>query len=187
MTPFGLQEVHGRDDLLVGRRAGVVDVLRRLEALVLHRVEQQAVGAFDDRQHRLAGGRGPAAEDRCDLVLGEQLVDLLGEDGRLALAVLLDELDLLAEDAAVGVDLLGGEDERVANRLLADGHRTRRGVQEAELDGVAVDAGVTGCCFRASGRRRIVGRFAAFRRIARVAAAGGRHQGDRREQRHGTS
>ena len=42
---LGLEEVHRRDDLLVGGRTGVVDVRRRLEALVLHRVEEQAVVA----------------------------------------------------------------------------------------------------------------------------------------------
>ena len=135
------QEVHGREDLLVGGGAGVVDVLRSLEALVLHRVEEKSLVAFDDREHRLAGRRGPTPEDGRHLVLGEQLVDLLGEDRRLALAVLLDELDLLVQDPAGGVDLLGGEHERVADRLLADGHHPRRRVQEPELDGVAVDAG----------------------------------------------
>ena len=64
------------------------------------------------------------AEDGRDLVRGEQLPDLLREDRRLTLAVLLDDVDLLAHDPAGRVDLFGGEHEGVENRLLADGHHT---------------------------------------------------------------
>ena len=44
-----------------------------LLALVLHRVEEQAVQLLEHRQHRLARHRGPAAEDDRDLVLRDQL------------------------------------------------------------------------------------------------------------------
>ena len=72
------------------------------------------------------------------------------------------------------------EHQRVADRLLADGHRTRRRVQEAELDGVTFDADVTRCRFGVGGRLRSVGRFGAGRGIGRagiVVAAGARHAG----------
>ena len=58
------QVVDRGNRLLVRRRAGVDDVLRRLLALVLHRVEEQAVVLLEHRQHRLAGHRRPAAERR---------------------------------------------------------------------------------------------------------------------------
>ena len=81
------QPLDGGQDLLVRRGPGVDDVLGALVALVLHRVEEQAVVLLEDRQHVLAADRGPAAEDRRDLVLEEQLLGLFGEDvGELRLA-----------------------------------------------------------------------------------------------------
>ena len=78
-------------------------------------------------------------------------VGLLGEDRRLGRAVLLDDLELLAQDAALGVDLLGGEAERVRDGLLTDRHGAGERVEEPDLDGVAtgVDArlGVAGAAF----------------------------------------
>jgi hypothetical protein len=105
---LGLQVLQARQDLLVGRRAGVEDVRRRLETLVLDGVEEQVVEALEDRQHRLARRGGPAAEDRRDAVGLDELLGLLREDVRLGGAVLLDDLELLAVDAASGVDLVGG-------------------------------------------------------------------------------
>jgi hypothetical protein len=59
---------------------------------------------------------------------------------------ILDDLELLAEDAAVGVDLVGREGERVGDGLLGDGHGAGQRVEEADLDGVArgVDAALGG-------------------------------------------
>ena len=129
-----LQVVERRDDLLVGRGARVEDVRRRLEALVLHRVEEQAVEALEHRQHRLAAGRGPPAEHDGDLVDGEELLGLLGEGRPVGGAVLDDGLDLLAEHAAVGVDLLDGQQLGVVDRHLADRHRAAQRVEDADLD-----------------------------------------------------
>ena len=151
LHPLGGEEVHRRDDLLVGGRTGVVDVRRRLEALVLHRVEEQAVVLLDDRLDGLAGGRGPAAEDRADAVLGEQLLGLLREGGPVGGAVFLDVLDLLSEDAAAGVDLVGGHVQHVGDGLLGDRHAAGEGVEEAELDGVA--GGVDAAGLRPTRRR----------------------------------
>ena len=50
-----LEVVQAGDDLLVGGRAGVEDVRRLLQALVLHGVEQQRLVLLEDRQHRPCG------------------------------------------------------------------------------------------------------------------------------------
>ena len=93
------QVFDGRDRLLVRRGAGVEDVLRAFLALVLHRVEQQAVQLLEHRQHRFARHRGPAAEHRRDLVLGDQFARLLGEERPVRGRVDDHRLDLLAQAA----------------------------------------------------------------------------------------
>ena len=129
---------------------------------------------LDDRLDGLAGGRGPAAEDRGDAVLGEQLLGLLREGRPVGGAVFLDVLDLLAEDAAVGVDLVGGHVQHVGDGLLRDRHAAGEGVEEAELDRVAggVDAAL-GCRGAGFGRRRVV---------AGAGAAAGEHEGRGRRE-----
>ena len=62
-----------------GAAPGVDDVLGALVALVLHRVEEQAVVLLEDRQHGLAADRGPAAEDGQHLVLGSSFLALSGK------------------------------------------------------------------------------------------------------------
>ena len=129
-----LEVVERRHDLLVRRRARVEDVLRRLQALVLDRVEQQRVVALEDRQHRLARRRGPAAEHRGYAVAADQLLGLLGEHRGLGRAVLGHHGELLAEHATCGVDLVGRHLQRVVDRVLADRHRAGTRVQEPDLD-----------------------------------------------------
>src|SRR3546814_6666411 len=51
-----------RSCLLVRRGAGVEHVVRAFLALILDGVEQQAVQLFENRQHRLARDRSPAAK-----------------------------------------------------------------------------------------------------------------------------
>ena len=51
---FAHQVLNRRNRLLVGRSAGVEHVGRHFFALVLHRVEQQAIEFFKHRQHGLA-------------------------------------------------------------------------------------------------------------------------------------
>jgi len=65
--------------LLVGRGPGVKHIFRRFLALVLHRIEQDAVQFLEHRQHRLAGHRGPTAEHRRDFLLLQQLARLFGK------------------------------------------------------------------------------------------------------------
>ena len=129
------QVVDRRNRLLVGRGAGVDDVLRRLLALVLHRIEQQAVVLLEHRQHRLARHRRPAAEHDRDLVLLEQLARLLGEQRPVRRRIDDDRLELPAEQAALLVLLVDQHQHGVLQRGLADGHRAGERVQDADLDG----------------------------------------------------
>src|SRR6185436_2544358 len=66
--------VQAGENLLGGFLAGVDDVLGLLETFIEGRVIEHAVVLLDDRQHRLARRRGPAAHDRRDLVVDEKLL-----------------------------------------------------------------------------------------------------------------
>ena len=129
------QVVDRGNRLLVRRGAGVDHVLRRLFAFVLDRVEQQAVVLLEDRQHRLARHRGPAAEHHRDLVLLEQLARLLGEQRPVRGRIDDHRFELPAEQAALLVLLVDHHQDRVLQRGLADGHRAGQRVQHADLDG----------------------------------------------------
>ena len=133
---LGHEIFDGGDRLLVGRGAGVEHVLRQLLALVLHRVEEQPVQLLEDGQHRLARDRGPAAEHGRDLLLGEQLARLLGEERPVRGRIDDDRLDLAAEHASLGVDLIDGHQRDVLQDRLGDGHRAGQRMQDADLDGV---------------------------------------------------
>ncbi len=128
------QVFDGRDRLLVRRRPGVEDVLRALLALVLDRVEQKAVQLLEHRQHRLARHRGPAAEHDVDLVFLEQLARLLGEQRPVGGRIDHHRLDLAAEQAALGVEVVDQHQDHVLERGLADRHRARERMQDADLD-----------------------------------------------------
>ncbi len=133
---FAHQVLDRRDGLLVWRRAGVEDVRRQLFALVLHRVEQQAVEFFIDRQYRLARHRGPATEGHRHLVLSQQLAPFLGEQRPVGGWVDHHGLELLAEHAALGVDLVDGHQRHVLERGLGDGHGAGQRMQDTDLDGL---------------------------------------------------
>ncbi|KAG0774353.1 hypothetical protein G6F22_014130 [Rhizopus arrhizus] len=94
---------------LIGRRAGVDDVGRILEALVHRAVPQQGIGALHHRQHRLAAMRGAAAEDDADFVVqqqaGRQAPVFLG----IATRVVHHRFQRPAQHAAQGVDLFHGQ------------------------------------------------------------------------------
>ena len=130
------QVLHRGNGLLVGRGAGVEHVLRQLFAFVLHRVEEQAVQFLEHRQHRLARHRSPAAEHHGDLVLGQQLARLLREQRPVRGRVDHHRLELLAEHAALGVDLVDRHQRHVLEHGLADRHGAGQRVQHADLDGV---------------------------------------------------
>ena len=136
LHPLIHEVVHRRDGLLVGRGAGVEDVLGRFLTLVLHGVEEQAVQFLEDRQHRLAGHRGPAAEDGGHLVLGQQLPRLLGEQGPVGRRVHHHGLELLAQQPTLFVLLRDQHQHGVLQRGLADGHGAGQGMQDTHLDGI---------------------------------------------------
>lgn len=128
--------VHRRNRLLVRRGTGVEDVLRALLALILHRVEQEAVQLLDHRQHRLAADRGPAAEDHVDIVHGQQFARLLGEERPVGGGVHHHRLELLAQKAALGVLLIDEHQDGVLQRRLGNRHRARERMEHADLDRV---------------------------------------------------
>jgi hypothetical protein len=101
---------------------GVDHVLALLQAFVEGGVVQQAVLLLEHRQHGLARGAGPAAEHGGAVVVHEQLLRLLGEGGPVGGAVFLDDLDLAAQDAAHGVDLVDGQLLGLDRAGLRDGH-----------------------------------------------------------------
>ncbi|MEY9343107.1 hypothetical protein ABIF32_007201 [Bradyrhizobium elkanii] len=107
-----------------------------LLALILHRVEQDVVQLLEHREHGFARHRGPAAEHDRDLVLGDQLAGLFGEQRPVRGGVDHDGLELLAEHAALLVLLVDQEKDRVLQRGFADGHGARQRVKDANLDGV---------------------------------------------------
>src|SRR5690606_24687024 len=121
----------------------VEDIGRGFQPFVLHRVPQQRVVALEHRQHCLAAGRGPATEDGHHLVLRDELLRLLGERVPVGGTVLDDRLDLLAQYAAGGVDLVDREQRGVPYRDLADRHGAAQGVQDPYRDDVAVIGGRT--------------------------------------------
>ena len=121
-TVLAHQVFDRRDRLLVRRGAGVEHVARALLALVLDGVEQQSVELLEDRQHRLAGHRGPAAEHHVDLVLLEQLTGLLGEQRPVGGRVDDHRLDLLAEQSALLVEIVDHHQDGVLQGGLGDGH-----------------------------------------------------------------
>ncbi len=130
---------HPRDvvaQLLVGHGAAVHHVLRALEAFVVRLVEQHRIAALEHRQHRLAAGRGVAAEHRRDAVAHHQLGRLLVEDLRVGSAVFHHHLDLAAHHAAGGVDLGHGHQHAIGQHLLHDGEASGLGIQGTDLDGL---------------------------------------------------
>ena len=77
------QVIDSRDRLLVRRGAGVEDVAAALLAFVLHRIEQEAVELLENRQHRFARHRSPAAEHRRDLSFGSSSRAFSANSGQL--------------------------------------------------------------------------------------------------------
>ena len=128
--------VDRRDRLLVRGGAGVEHVALALLAFVLHRIEQDRVQLLEHRQHGLARHRGPAAEHRRDLFLGDQLARLFGEQRPVRGRVDDDRLELLAEQAALLVLLVDQHQHHVFQRGLADRHGAGERMENADLDGV---------------------------------------------------
>src|SRR5690554_4161058 len=143
---------------LLGRfLAGVDDVRRLLQTLIEGRIVEHAVVAFEDRQHRLARGRGPAAEHRGYLVLAQQLVGTVGEGRPVTGAVFLYIFDLAPEHTTHGVDLFDGENLRLYRAFLTDRHGAGDRVQDADLHGVIGDRQASGIDLGGGGCRSLYG------------------------------
>ena len=126
--------VGGGDRLLVRRRSGVEDVFRAFLALVLDRIEQQAVEFLDHRQDRLAADAGPVAEDHVDVVHGEKLARLLREERPVRGGIHDDGLEFASQQAALGVLLFHEHQHGVLERGLRDRHGAGKRMQHAHLD-----------------------------------------------------
>ncbi|MNS60733.1 hypothetical protein D3C72_937430 [compost metagenome] len=146
------QPVQAGQNLLRGLLAGIEDVLGLLQAFIKGRVIQQAVFFLEHRQDRLARGRGPAAEHGGDLVANQQFAGLFGKGRPVRGAVFLDDLDLAAQNAAHGIDLLDGQALGLNRPGFADGHGAGRRVQLAYRD-FGVGNGQAGGVDGGSGRR----------------------------------
>jgi hypothetical protein len=129
--------IHRGYRLLIGRGAGVEDILRALLAFILNWIEQQAVEFLEDREHRFARHRCPASEGRRDLVLGNELACFLGEERPVGRRIDHDGFQLLAEQSALGI-LLGDQHEHhVLERGLRDRHRPGQRMKHTDLDRLA--------------------------------------------------
>src|SRR5258705_10700920 len=126
--------VQAGENLLGCFLTAVDDVLGLLETFLEGRIIEHAVVLLDDRQHRLARCRGPAAHDRRDLVVDKQLLRFFRKCRPVAGAVFLDELDLASEHAAGGVDLFDGELFGLDRTGFRNRHRAGGRVQDADGD-----------------------------------------------------
>src|SRR6267143_2662885 len=106
LRPVLLQGVPRERPHLLGRRlARDEDVLVAHAALVNDVVEVELLVLVDHGAEALARGRRDAAVDDGHLVLEDQLLGELREVRDVRLRVVLDQLELLAEEAALRVDL----------------------------------------------------------------------------------
>ena len=127
---------NGRNCLLVGRGPRVENVARAFFALVLHRVEEQAVQLLEDRQNGFAGGGSPAAEHDRDLFLREQFPGFFGKDIPIGRRINDDRLQFPSEQPALLVLVCYQHENRVLEHRFADCHGAGQGMQNTDLDGV---------------------------------------------------
>ena len=131
--------LHVLEDLLAGHAVGV----RGLEHPLLDRVDDlDGAGERDERDLGVLGGRddrhggagGGAADDRDDLVV----LDQAGGEGarlvRVAAVVVERQRDLLAVDAAGGVQLLDQHPQGLRLRVAEEGGGAGLGDRGAEAD-----------------------------------------------------
>ena len=121
-------------DGLSRRGARAEDVAVADAALVERVVEVERVEALEDRPDRLPRGGGDAAVDDGRLVLGGGLGRELRVELDVGLRVVVDELDLLAEQPAARVDLLHRVVEAVDHRPPVDVEAARGVVDAHHLD-----------------------------------------------------
>ena len=144
LAPLLLRDLDDRLDRLRRRRSGDEAVAVADAALVQHVVEIEDVGAPEGLPDRLARRRGDAAVDDVDLVVARELLRVLGVERDVGLGVVLDDLDLSAEQAAGGVDLLGRQRRRQHHRLAVGVEVAGVVEDRAELDRRALREDVEG-------------------------------------------
>ena len=115
-----------RNCLLIRCGSRIENVFRQLFTFILHGIEQEAVRFLEDRQHRLARHRGPAAEHGRDLVLRNQLSRLFRKQRPIRRGIDNNGLDLLSHHAAARVDFVEGHQCNILENRFADRHRARQ-------------------------------------------------------------
>jgi hypothetical protein len=115
-------------------------------ALILGVVEIQCLELVEHRPDHLARGRGDAAMHDGDLVLQRRLLRELCVELHVGLSIVVDHLDLPAQQTTRGVGLLDRKGQGVDHRLAVD----------IEAAGEIVDAGHVDRIFRpgAGGKHR---------------------------------
>ena len=93
--------------------------------------------ALERRRRRDHGVRVGVADEGLDLVLFDELLGGLRRDVHVVLAVMDDEVDLPAEDAARGVDLLDRQLRAVGGRQVEDGFVAGQREATTDLDRAA--------------------------------------------------
>ena len=106
LVTFSEQVIHCRYRLLANCFSGVDDIRRLFFTLILNRVEEQAIILLVYRQCELTAHRSPATKGRGNLIFSQQLLGFFREDWPVRCAVRNDRFDLLAEHAAIGIDLV---------------------------------------------------------------------------------
>lgn len=67
------QMIEQRDDVLIGCRTGIDDVVAALEAFVVRRIPEQRVMLLEKRDDFLPAGRRIAPDDMADVLPGQQI------------------------------------------------------------------------------------------------------------------
>ena len=127
------QVVDGRSGLLVGRGAGVEDVALAFLALILNRVEQNAVQFGKHRQYRLAAGRGPFAEHCRDFVHVEKIAGFFRRIVASRRWGLRRPPQVACRAGRPFVLLLDEHQHDVFQRRLGNRHRARERMQDAHV------------------------------------------------------
>src|SRR3954471_6732516 len=116
--------------------AGVELVAITDATLILGVVEIQRLELVEHRPDYLARGRGYAAMYDGDLVLQGRLLRELRVELHVGLGVVVDQLDLPAQQTTGGVGLLDGKGQRVDHRLAVDIEAAGEIVDAGDADGI---------------------------------------------------
>jgi hypothetical protein len=129
----GQQVVEQRDQMLVRARAGIDDVLVRLEALIGAHIPEQGVVFLDQRDDFLAGDRGDGANDLPAARLTQHGAGLVEIAARIALRVGVDGVHSDMR-RAIANQLREREISAIAAIAADRGIRPAGGEQDADRD-----------------------------------------------------